>query len=63
MVGKLFPDPFLKNQNWANLWIKSLKKFVFIVFQVNDWRNILKLSYRLIAFTSFQSPVAVTLYF
>ena len=25
MVGKLFADPFLKNQNRAYLWITSLK--------------------------------------
>ena len=25
MVGNLFADPFLKNQNWAYVWINSLK--------------------------------------
>ena len=25
VVEKLSPDPFLKNQNWAYLWINSLK--------------------------------------
>ena len=25
------PEPFIKNQNWACLWIISLIKFVFIV--------------------------------
>ena len=25
MVEKLFPDPFLKNQNFTYLWINSLK--------------------------------------
>ena len=25
VVEKLFPDPFLKNQNWDYLWINSLK--------------------------------------
>ena len=24
VVEKLVPDPFLKNQNWAYLWINSL---------------------------------------
>ena len=24
VVEKLFPDPHLKNQNWAYLWINSL---------------------------------------
>ena len=27
VVEKLFPDLFLKNQNWAYLWIKSLKAY------------------------------------
>ena len=25
LVEKLLPDPFLKDQNWAHLWISSLK--------------------------------------
>ena len=25
VVEKLFPDPFLKNQTWAYLWINSLR--------------------------------------
>ena len=25
VVEKLFPDPLLKNQNWAYIWINSLK--------------------------------------
>ena len=25
VVKKLFPDPFLKIQNWAQFWINSLK--------------------------------------
>ena len=25
MVEKLFPYPFLRNQNWLYLWINSLK--------------------------------------
>ena len=34
MVEKLVPDPFMKNQNWAYLWIEDVEdviKFVFIV--------------------------------
>ena len=27
VVEKLVPDSFIKNQNWAYLWIKSLKSF------------------------------------
>ena len=29
MVEKLFPDPFLKNQNRAFLWINILKFYIF----------------------------------
>ena len=40
MVKKLFLNPFLKNQNWGYLWIKSLKfmQFVFVVCQVEGYR-------------------------
>ena len=34
MVEKLVSDPFMKNQNWAYLWIEDVEdviKFVFIV--------------------------------
>ena len=57
VVEKLFPDPFLKNQNWAYLWINSLKlySFVFIVCQVEGYRNILKLSRRPLAITSYKA--------
>ena len=30
MVEKLFPDPFLKSENWAYLW--SIIQFDFIVW-------------------------------
>ena len=51
--GNLFSDPFLKNQNWANSGsIVCFIKSVFIVCQVEDYRNILKLSFRPLAFTS-----------
>ena len=59
VLEKLFPDSFLKEQNWELiLWINSLKfyHFVFIVCQVESYRNILKLSCRLLAFTSFKGP-------
>ena len=46
MVEKLVTDPFLKNQNWAYLWINSLK-FYTVCFslhvQLEDNKNILKL--------------------
>ena len=45
VVEKLFPDPFLKNQNWAYLWIKILKFYIFFfVCQVEDYRKWLELS-------------------
>ena len=36
VVEKLFPDPFLKNQNWTYLWINNLKldKVFFIICQL-----------------------------
>ena len=30
--GELFPGSFLKNQNWAYLWVNSLKIFIQFVF-------------------------------
>ena len=50
---KLFPDPFLKRQNWPYLWINSRKFYTvcFIVCQVEGYQNILKLSCRPIVFT------------
>ena len=52
MVEKLVPDPFLKSQNWAYLWINSQKfdAVCFIVCQVKGYRNILKLSCRPLTF-------------
>ena len=49
--------PFLKNQNWAYLWIYILNfiYFVSIVFQVEDYQKWLKLSYRPFAFTSYKT--------
>ena len=32
MVEKLFPDPFIKNQNWAYLWINSLKFYIVCLY-------------------------------
>ena len=50
MVEKILPDPFLKNQN-----LKSFIQFVFIVCQVEGYRNILKLSCKSLAFTSYDT--------
>ena len=53
VVEKLVPDPFLKNKNWAYLWINSLKFYTvcFFVCQVEGYRNILKQSCRRFSFT------------
>ena len=56
----LFPDRFLKKQNWTYLWINShtvyiVIQFAFIVFQVEGYGNILKLNCRQLAFTSYKS--------
>ena len=32
VVEKLFPDPFLKNQNWTYLWIIIPKFYTFCYF-------------------------------
>ena len=47
VVEKLFPGSFLKNQNWAYLWINSLK--------FSSFRNILKVSCRPLDFTSYKA--------
>ena len=53
MVEKLFPGPFLKNQNWAYLW--SFIYFILIVCQVEEYRKWLKLRCRPLAFTSYKA--------
>ena len=54
-VEKLFPDSFLKNQNWAYLWINCLKFYTvcFYCMPSEDYRNILKLNWGPLAFTSY----------
>ena len=37
VVEKLFPDPFLKNQNWAYLWINMLKLYKFCFYCLLSW--------------------------
>ena len=51
----LFPDPFLKSQNWAYLWINSLRfaQFVSIACPSQGLSKTLKLSFRLLAFASY----------
>ena len=62
MTEKLFQDLFPKYQNWSYLIEQQSKvlyghfiEFVFIFCQVECCRNILKLSYRPLAFTSYKS--------
>ena len=38
VVEKLLPDPFLKNQNWAYLWINSLKFYSVCFYCMPSWR-------------------------
>ena len=37
MVGRLFPDPFLKNQDWAYLWINSLEFYTPSFYCMPSW--------------------------
>ena len=57
VVEKLLPDPFLKNQieHISESISKSLMQFVYIVFQVEGYQNILKLNCRPLAFTSYKA--------
>ena len=57
MIEKLFPDLFLKDQNWAYLWINILKflYFVFIDCQVENYRKWLKPSCRPLAFILYEA--------
>ena len=34
-LKKLFPDPFLKNQNWTYIWINSLKIYTVFLLYAN----------------------------
>ena len=45
MVKKLVQNPFIKNQNWAYLWINSLKYYsLFLLYiKVEVYQNVLKL--------------------
>ena len=37
MVEKLVADPFLKNENWAYLWINSLKLYTVCFYYMASW--------------------------
>ena len=55
VVKKLFLDQILKSQNWAYLWINSLKFYtVFAVWQVESYGNILNQSCKPLAFISYE---------
>ena len=54
-MEKLFPDPFLKKvkiELISGSTALSFMQFDFIVCQVEDYRNVLKLSSRPLVFTS-----------
>ena len=42
MVEKLVPDPFIKNQYWAYLWINSLNVIIPFVFTACTSRRVPK---------------------
>ena len=53
--GKLFPEFFPKNQNWANHWINSPNLYAVCICCMPSWglsKYILKLSCRPLAFNS-----------
>ena len=56
---KLIRDPFLKNENWAYLSLDQQFEILYNIFlryiQVEDYRNILKLTCWLLAFISYQT--------
>ena len=55
--GESIPDSFVKNENWAYLWMNSLKfkTFCFYCMPSGDYQNILILSCRPLAFTPLKS--------
>ena len=57
LVEKLSPDPFLKNQSWAYLWINILKFYIFYFSCLSSWglSKMIKISCRPFAFTSYKA--------
>ena len=55
--GKLFPDPVLKNQKWAYLYINTLKFYIVCFYHMPSWglQNVLKPSSTPLAFTSYKA--------
>ena len=47
MVEKLLPDTFLKNQNWAYLWIKILNFYIFCFYCLTSWGSSKKIETKL----------------
>ena len=39
VVRRLVPTPFLKSQNWAYLWINSLKFYTVWFYCMSKWRT------------------------
>ena len=37
VMEKLVPDPFLKNENWAYLWINSLRFYTVCFYCMPSW--------------------------
>ena len=37
MVKRLFPDPFLRSQNWPYLWINGIKFSVVCFYCMSSW--------------------------
>ena len=37
LMEKLVPDPFLKNWNWAYLWINSLRFYTVYFYCMSSW--------------------------
>ena len=61
--GETITRPFSKIENISESIAKSYMQFVYIVCQVESCQNILKLSYRPLAFTSYKSPYLILFYF
>ena len=36
-MEKLVPNPFLKNKNWAYLWVNSLKFYTVYLYCIPSW--------------------------
>ena len=56
VLDNLFPDPFqkIKIEHISRSVVNSFIQFVFIIWQVQGYRNIFKSSCRLVAFTSYK---------